>query len=328
VKLAYTPIGIALSLLAGQLGKKIFDLIWGQVEDQEAPRPKHREIGFVGVAQGVALDGMDLSWPRARPRRGGPGAPLPARADRPHLEPADGPRQGLRPSPAAGGYRAMDQREASRRYGMGHDASATAFYESHRDRLPRQVGGHTPALPKTVDARARSHGGHASRARGARCSSWRDACRLHRMEVRDADGTVELAARSTLRLVGSTPSQAVDGFAGHIATPVAHRRADREPIEAIGYDRPAQGRDPLGHPPTHRAAHREGGHRRSPSRSLSRTARGLVRRIEHGRTAAPVHLDTWGRALRRPLDPLYRSANAPRRGVSICEAPPIGQMCW
>ena len=39
--------------------------------------------------------------PRARARRARPGAPLPARADRPHLEPPDRPRQGLRPHAAA-----------------------------------------------------------------------------------------------------------------------------------------------------------------------------------------------------------------------------------
>jgi hypothetical protein len=30
MKVAYTPFGIVLSLLMGQVGKKIFDVIWGR----------------------------------------------------------------------------------------------------------------------------------------------------------------------------------------------------------------------------------------------------------------------------------------------------------
>jgi hypothetical protein len=57
VKIAYTPIGIVLSLLAGQVGKKIFDLIWGQVEDQEAPRPKHRELDLPKFGLALLIEG-------------------------------------------------------------------------------------------------------------------------------------------------------------------------------------------------------------------------------------------------------------------------------
>ena len=57
MKLAYTPIGIALSLLMGQVAKKIFDLIWGQIEDQEAPRPKHREIDLPKLALALLIEG-------------------------------------------------------------------------------------------------------------------------------------------------------------------------------------------------------------------------------------------------------------------------------
>jgi hypothetical protein len=57
VKVAYTPIGLVLSLLAGQLAKKIFDLIWGQIEDQEAPRPKHREIDLPKLLLALLIEG-------------------------------------------------------------------------------------------------------------------------------------------------------------------------------------------------------------------------------------------------------------------------------
>ena len=40
----FTPFGLVVGLAAGQLAKKIFDKVWGLVGDEEAPRPKHREI--------------------------------------------------------------------------------------------------------------------------------------------------------------------------------------------------------------------------------------------------------------------------------------------
>jgi hypothetical protein len=57
MKVVYTPLGIALSLLMGQVGKKIFDLIWSQIEDQEAPRPKHREIDVRKLLMALLIEG-------------------------------------------------------------------------------------------------------------------------------------------------------------------------------------------------------------------------------------------------------------------------------
>ena len=53
----YLPVGIVLSLLAGQISKKLFDLIWGKVEDQEAPRPKHRQIDLRKLALALLIEG-------------------------------------------------------------------------------------------------------------------------------------------------------------------------------------------------------------------------------------------------------------------------------
>jgi hypothetical protein len=57
VKLIYLPIGIVTSVLVGQLSKKVFDLIWSQIEDQEAPRPKHREIDLPKLALALLIEG-------------------------------------------------------------------------------------------------------------------------------------------------------------------------------------------------------------------------------------------------------------------------------
>jgi len=57
VKTAYLPFGIVASLLAAQISKKIFDVVWGHVEDQEAPRPKHREIAVGKLVVALLVEG-------------------------------------------------------------------------------------------------------------------------------------------------------------------------------------------------------------------------------------------------------------------------------
>jgi hypothetical protein len=53
----FTPIGLILGLAAGQLSKKIFDLVWGLVDDEEAPRPKHREIPLLKLVVALLVEG-------------------------------------------------------------------------------------------------------------------------------------------------------------------------------------------------------------------------------------------------------------------------------
>ena len=74
-------------------------------------------VGYVGVTHGVAARRGAVLLPRPPARRPRPGAPLPARADRPDLEPA--PSTPARSSTStlpldqvADGYRAMDERRA------------------------------------------------------------------------------------------------------------------------------------------------------------------------------------------------------------------------
>ena len=53
----FTPIGLVLGLAAGQVSKKIFDFLWGLIDDEEAPRPKHREIPFVKLIAALVVEG-------------------------------------------------------------------------------------------------------------------------------------------------------------------------------------------------------------------------------------------------------------------------------
>jgi uncharacterized protein DUF4235 len=57
MKIAFLPIGIGAGLLAGQASKKLFDLIWGAFDDEEAPRPKHREIAIAKLVPALLIEG-------------------------------------------------------------------------------------------------------------------------------------------------------------------------------------------------------------------------------------------------------------------------------
>jgi Protein of unknown function (DUF4235) len=53
----FTPLGLIFGLAAGQLAKKIFDAIWGLFDDEEAPRPKHREVPLAKMLIALLIEG-------------------------------------------------------------------------------------------------------------------------------------------------------------------------------------------------------------------------------------------------------------------------------
>ena len=53
MKLLFIPVSIAGGLIAGFVSKKIFDQLWGLVDEEEPPDSKHRDI-----------DWRKLCWPR------------------------------------------------------------------------------------------------------------------------------------------------------------------------------------------------------------------------------------------------------------------------
>ena len=56
-KFAFLPVSIAGGFLAGLIGKKIFEQIWGLIDDQEPPEPKHRDISYGKLIAAMALEG-------------------------------------------------------------------------------------------------------------------------------------------------------------------------------------------------------------------------------------------------------------------------------
>ena len=53
----FMPVSILSGLAAGQLAKKIFDFVWLKFNDQEAPKPKHREISGPLLVLALVIQG-------------------------------------------------------------------------------------------------------------------------------------------------------------------------------------------------------------------------------------------------------------------------------
>jgi hypothetical protein len=57
VKFLFLPISILGSLLAGFVGKKVFDQVWGLIDDEEPPDSKYREITWGKLLAAAAVQG-------------------------------------------------------------------------------------------------------------------------------------------------------------------------------------------------------------------------------------------------------------------------------
>jgi hypothetical protein len=57
MKILFAPFGIAGGLLAGSVAKKVFDFVWGLIDDKEAPRAKHRDIPVGKLVAALLIEG-------------------------------------------------------------------------------------------------------------------------------------------------------------------------------------------------------------------------------------------------------------------------------
>jgi hypothetical protein len=57
MKLIFTPISILAGLFAGLAGKKIFERLWALVDEEEPPRPEHREVSRPKLVAALLLEG-------------------------------------------------------------------------------------------------------------------------------------------------------------------------------------------------------------------------------------------------------------------------------
>jgi len=69
-KVVFTPVSIISGLLAGLIASKLFELIWGQFADEEAPEPEHREISWPQLIVAMTLEGAIFRLTRGVVNRG------------------------------------------------------------------------------------------------------------------------------------------------------------------------------------------------------------------------------------------------------------------
>jgi hypothetical protein len=56
-KFLFIPFSVIGGILAGAVGKKTFEAIWGAFDDEEAPDPKHRKIPLKKLIPALVLEG-------------------------------------------------------------------------------------------------------------------------------------------------------------------------------------------------------------------------------------------------------------------------------
>lgn len=61
----FTPFSIGLGLLAGIVGRKIFEQVWGLIDEEEPPDAEHRRISLGKLLAAAALEGAIFRMVRA-----------------------------------------------------------------------------------------------------------------------------------------------------------------------------------------------------------------------------------------------------------------------
>ena len=57
MKFLFMPFSIAAGLAAGFLAKKVFDQVWGLIDEEEPPDSKHRDIDWTKLLIAAAVQG-------------------------------------------------------------------------------------------------------------------------------------------------------------------------------------------------------------------------------------------------------------------------------
>ncbi len=61
MKVMFLPVSISSGLLAGLIGKKLFGVIWGVIDDQEPPSAGHREVNVLKLIAALLIEGALFS---------------------------------------------------------------------------------------------------------------------------------------------------------------------------------------------------------------------------------------------------------------------------
>ena len=56
-KILFIPFSVVGGLLAGFVSKKVFEQVWGLIDEEEPPEAEHREISWAKLIASAALSG-------------------------------------------------------------------------------------------------------------------------------------------------------------------------------------------------------------------------------------------------------------------------------
>jgi hypothetical protein len=71
MKLLYKPFGIVFGILAGLLSKKLFERVWGLIDEEKPPTATTRRATWPKVLGAAAVEGITFSVTRAAVNRAG-----------------------------------------------------------------------------------------------------------------------------------------------------------------------------------------------------------------------------------------------------------------
>lgn len=57
MKVLFVPVSIVGGLAAGFAGRKLFERIWGLIDSEEPPDPKHRDVSMAKMVAALAIEG-------------------------------------------------------------------------------------------------------------------------------------------------------------------------------------------------------------------------------------------------------------------------------
>lgn len=57
MRFIFIPFSVAISLVAGSIGKRIFTYVWSRLDDEEAPQGRHRDVSWPKVLIVAAMQG-------------------------------------------------------------------------------------------------------------------------------------------------------------------------------------------------------------------------------------------------------------------------------
>jgi hypothetical protein len=71
VKLLYKPVGIVFGIIGGVIAKRVFEKLWGLVDDAEPPKPTTKQTSWSKVIGAAAVEGLAFKVTRAAVDRAG-----------------------------------------------------------------------------------------------------------------------------------------------------------------------------------------------------------------------------------------------------------------